>query len=130
MLGRRNSVEESLIAIEKCKEAGFKLINIDMMYMLPNQTVDSWIHDLKLAVEQAPDQITCYPLLVPHYTLFYRLIRDGKVPEQPSIREFKRMYYAAVQTLKENGILRLDITRSVGGARSIRLWSLRWSGHY
>jgi len=67
MLGRRHSVEESLEAVEKCKDADFKLINIDMMYMLPNQTVDSWIHDLKLAAELAVDQITCYPLLVPHY---------------------------------------------------------------
>jgi len=103
MLGRRHSVEESLIAIEKCKEAGFKLINIDLIYMLPNQTVDSWIHDLKLAAEIVPDQITCYPLLVPHYTSFYRLIREGRVPEQPSIKEFKRMYYATIQTLTESG---------------------------
>jgi len=103
MLGRRHGVEESLEAIEKCRDADFKLINIDMMYMLPNQTVDSWIHDLKLALELVPDQITCYPLLVPHYTSFYRLIRDGRVPEQPSIKEFKRMYYATIQTLTDCG---------------------------
>jgi oxygen-independent coproporphyrinogen-3 oxidase len=103
MLGRRHSVEESLEAIEKCKDADFKLINIDMMYMLPNQTTDSWIHDLKLALELAPDQITCYPLLVPHYTSFYSLIRDRRVPEQPGMKEFKRMYYAMIQTLTDGG---------------------------
>jgi len=103
MLGRRHDVEDSLEAVERCRNAGFKLINIDMMYMLPNQTIDSWIHDLKLAAELAPDQITCYPLLVPHYTPLYRLIKDGRVPEQPGIKEFKRMYYAAIDTLTDNG---------------------------
>lgn len=65
MLGRRHDVEESLEAIEKCRDTGFKLINIDMMYMLPGQSINSWIHDLKLASELDSDQITRYPLLVP-----------------------------------------------------------------
>jgi len=30
-------------------------------------------------------------------------MRDGKIPEQPSIKQFKQMYYAAVQTLIDNG---------------------------
>ncbi|MEM3466798.1 MAG: coproporphyrinogen-III oxidase family protein, partial [Candidatus Jordarchaeales archaeon] len=99
MLGRRHGVEESLEAVERCRDAGFKLINVDMMYMLPEQSTDSWIHDLKLASELGPDQITCYPLLVPHYTPFYKMIKEGKVQEQPNMKEFKRMYYAAVHTL-------------------------------
>jgi len=103
VLGRRHGVEESLEAVERCRDAGFKLINVDMMYLLPNQTVDLWVHDLRLALELAPDQITCYPLLVPRYTAFHRLAKEGRVPEQPGMKEFKRMYYAMVQTLTEGG---------------------------
>ncbi|MEM1661113.1 MAG: coproporphyrinogen-III oxidase family protein [Candidatus Bathyarchaeia archaeon] len=103
MLGRRHGVEESLEAVEKCRDAGFKLINVDMMYMLPEQSTDLWIHDLKLASELGADQITCYPLLVPHYTPFYKMIKEGRVQEQPNMKEFKRMYYAAVHTLTDEG---------------------------
>jgi len=130
VLGRRHGVEESLEAIEKCRGADFKLINIDMMYMLPNQEVDSWIHDLKLALELAPDQITCYPLLVPHYTSFYRLIRDGRVPEQPGMKECKRMYYATIQTLTESGYSPLRYYSFGRRSEEYSLWSLRWLGHY
>ena len=35
LLGRIHDVEESLEAIENCKKAGFKLINIDMIYLFP-----------------------------------------------------------------------------------------------
>ncbi|MGB9895441.1 MAG: coproporphyrinogen-III oxidase family protein, partial [Thermoproteota archaeon] len=103
LLGRVHGVEESLDAIENCKKAGFKLINIDMMYMLPNQTLKDWVHDLKLALEQEVNQITIYPLLVPHYTTFYQLMKEGRIPEQPSIKEFEQMYYAAVDNLAIGG---------------------------
>ena len=107
ILGRRHGVEESLEAVENCRDAGFRLINVDMMYMLPEQSTDSWIHDLKLASELDADQITCYPLLVPHYTPFYKMIKEGRVQEQPNMKEFKRMYYAAVYTLTDEGYMPL-----------------------
>lgn len=107
VLGRRHGVEESLEAIEKCRAAGFKLINVDMMYMLPEQTTDSWIQDLKMVSELGSDQITCYPLLVPHYTSFYKMVKERRVPEQPNMKEFKRMYYAAVHTLSDEGYIPL-----------------------
>ncbi|RLG51578.1 MAG: hypothetical protein DRN96_04990 [Thermoproteota archaeon] len=103
MLGRRHSIEDSLEAIENCKDAGFALINIDMMYMIPNQTAEEWAHDLRLAAEQGVDQITCYPLLVPPYTRMHELMRSGRVPKQPGMKEFKRMYYACIDVLGEEG---------------------------
>jgi len=103
VLGRRHDVEDSLEAIENCRNAGFEFTNIDMMYLLPGQTVGEWVHDLRLALEQDVDQITCYPLLMPHYTTFYARMREGKAPEQPDMKEFKRMYYAAIDVLTEGG---------------------------
>lgn len=131
VLGRRHSVEESLETVEKCKEAGLKLINVDMMYMLPGQTVDSWIHDLKLASELGPDQITCYPLLVPHYTPFYRMVKEGRIQEQPSMEEFKRMYYAALDVLADEDYKPLRYY-SFGKKKrkSTRRWSSKWLGRY
>lgn len=103
MLGRRHDVESSLEALENCRRAGFELVNIDMMYLLPKQKISGWVSDLKLATEQGADQITCYPLLAPSYTSIHDLMIEGKIPQQPDIGEFKRMYYAAVDTLKTEG---------------------------
>lgn len=103
LLGRIHDVEDSLDAIQRCKDADFKLINIDMMYLLPGQTLNDWVHDLRIASEQDVDQITCYPLLVPRYTRLYQMMKRGDVEEQPDLKEFKRMYYAMVDTLTEAG---------------------------
>ena len=102
-LGRRHSVEDSIDAIENVEAAGFDGFNIDMMYMLPKQTVEEWIEDLKLAIEFEPTQITIYPLLIVPYRPMYMMMKSGKVPEQPGKRVFKQMYYKALETLEDSG---------------------------
>ena len=102
-LGRRHSVEDSIDAIENVEKAGFENVNLDMMYMIPRQTVESWVEDLELAAEYKPSQITTYPLLIVPYRPMYSLMRQGRVPEQPSMREFKQMYYSAVDRLDDHG---------------------------
>ena len=52
-----------------------------MMYMIPRQTVESWVEDLELATECKPSQITTYPLLIVPYRPMYSLMRRGRVPE-------------------------------------------------
>lgn len=103
LLGRRHSVEDSLEAIRNAKKTGFSLINLDMMYMFPGQDIKQWIQDIKLAIEQDPDQITLYPLLVTRYASGYKKIKEGGLPKQPSLRVFKKMYYTAVDLLEKAG---------------------------
>ncbi|MGC8817071.1 MAG: coproporphyrinogen-III oxidase family protein [Candidatus Hadarchaeum sp.] len=103
ILGRNHGPENSLEAIENCRRAGLSFINIDMMYLLPRQSIEEWIHDLRLAAEQGVDQITCYPLLVPRYTRLHELMLEGRVPQQPDLKTFQRMYYAAIEVLGGEG---------------------------
>ena len=109
LLGRRHSVEDSLEAIENARNAGFKLINIDMMYMLPGQTLKEWISDIKIAAEQEVDEITIYPTLVTSYVPAYKMLKEGKIKEQPSKRTFKEMLYAAYEILKMEGYNPIEI---------------------
>jgi oxygen-independent coproporphyrinogen-3 oxidase len=109
ILGRINSVEDSLEAIENAREAGFKFINIDLMYMLPGQTVEDWIQDLEIAAEQDVDEITAYPLLITHYTPMYQRLKNGSLEPQPNKRAFKRMFYTTLATLKSADYKPLEI---------------------
>jgi len=47
-------------ALEVCRKAGFKKINLDIMYGLPGQTLSSWINTLKLILKLNPEQISIY----------------------------------------------------------------------
>jgi len=109
ILGRANSVEDSLEAIENARKAGFNFINIDMMYMLPGQTIEDWIQDLEIAAEQDVDEITTYPLLITHYTPMYQRLKNGSFEPQPNKRIFKRMFYTTFDILESAGYKALEI---------------------
>ena len=109
VLGRRHSVEDSIKAIENLRRAGCRYLNIDLMYMVPGQTLGDWVRDLEEASSLDVDEITCYPTLVARHSIGYRLIREGKLPPQPSERDFESMIYACEDTLPKRGYRGVEI---------------------
>jgi oxygen-independent coproporphyrinogen-3 oxidase len=103
LLGRIHSSKDNVKAIEDALKVDFKLVNIDLMYFLPNQGVREWIDDVERAAESGVAQVTLYPLLIVRYRPMYRLMKEGKVPEQPRKKLFSLMYGEAVRALKGRG---------------------------
>jgi oxygen-independent coproporphyrinogen-3 oxidase len=60
-LGRIHGAEESLASIRNLRAAGVEYINADMMYMVPNESIDDWKVDLEKISDQDVDEITGYP---------------------------------------------------------------------
>ena len=42
-LGRRHSVKQAISAVEASRKAGFHNIGLDLIYGVPDQTIDSWL---------------------------------------------------------------------------------------
>ena len=70
LLGRIHSSNEARKAIELSKQSGFENFNLDLMFGLPNQTVDNALADLKQAVGQLPTHISWYQLTIEPNTVF------------------------------------------------------------
>jgi oxygen-independent coproporphyrinogen-3 oxidase len=62
--GRRQTTAQVEAAINRMCEAGFPTINIDLIYGLPGQTVDSWLYSIRAALRFQPKEIYLYPLYV------------------------------------------------------------------
>ncbi|WP_444995535.1 radical SAM family heme chaperone HemW [Aliikangiella sp. IMCC44359] len=71
VLGRIHDGSEASRAYQIAREAGFKNINLDLMYALPQQTVQQALNDLKMAIELAPEHLSWYQLTLEPNTLFY-----------------------------------------------------------
>ena len=71
-LGRIHDASQSLSAFKMAREAGFKRINIDIMYALPAQSVESALGDLDKAIALDPEHISWYQLTIEPNTLFNR----------------------------------------------------------
>ena len=63
-LGRPQRLMEVRKALAALTEANFKCVNIDLIYGVTGQTVESWQRSLAEALEFAPQEIYLYPLYV------------------------------------------------------------------
>lgn len=83
-------------ALELLMSAGFPCVNVDIIYGIPGQTVDSLQKSLKEAIGFGVDEIFLYPLYVKHGA---GLVREGVVPDPD---------YAYLQYREMSGYLRSE----------------------
>ncbi|WP_391201995.1 radical SAM family heme chaperone HemW [Psychrobacillus sp. L4] len=79
VLGRTHSNEHVYAVIENAKKIGFPSISMDLMYGLPNQTMEQWKHSLKEVFRLKIPHISAYSLIVEPKTIFYNLMSKGKL---------------------------------------------------
>ena len=70
-LGRMHGREEALRAADAARAAGFDNFNLDLMFGLPNQTVEQALADVRTAIDLAPDHLSVYQLTIEPNTAFY-----------------------------------------------------------
>ncbi|WP_202978304.1 radical SAM family heme chaperone HemW [Thiomicrorhabdus sediminis] len=71
-LGRIHSSEEAKRAIAAAKNAGFGNFNLDLMFALPQQSLQQALEDVEQALEFAPPHLSHYQLTLEPNTPFYR----------------------------------------------------------
>lgn len=86
-LGRIHGGREALRAVDAAKQAGFDSINIDLMYGLPQQSLDAALSDVETAVGLQPDHISHYQLTIEPDTAFHH--RPPKLPNDDRIWEMQ-----------------------------------------
>jgi len=71
-LGRIHARHETLAAVDELRAAGLDNFNLDLMYALPQQTLDEALADLEQAIELAPTHLSHYQLTLEPGTAFER----------------------------------------------------------
>lgn len=75
-LHRPYSVEQVKAAVERAVRTGFKCVNADIIFALPNQTYSEVDQAGHLLVEMGVDQIAAYPLFKFPYTKWPRIAKE------------------------------------------------------
>jgi oxygen-independent coproporphyrinogen-3 oxidase len=70
-LGRIHTADEAKLAIEIALQH-FNNINLDLMYALPQQTLEQALQDVQTTLQFAPQHLSCYHLTLEPNTLFHR----------------------------------------------------------
>jgi len=77
-LKRPYAVREAKEAVERAVNRGFKCVNTDMIFALPDQTYDDVEQAGHTLVEMGVDQVAAYPLFIFPYTYFGEKTNEQK----------------------------------------------------
>ena len=90
-------------AIERLRRAGIDQINLDLMYGLPLQTVDSVVASVDQAITLAPQRLALFGYAhVPWMKAHQRLLDERELPDGPARRA---QFAAATSRLQEHGYI-------------------------
>lgn len=76
-LGRLHSSQEAEYAL-KVAQDNFKRISFDLIYALPDQSLEDWRGELGQALDFSPSHLSLYQLTIEEGTAFYHQFRRGK----------------------------------------------------
>lgn len=104
-LGRIHSAEEAITAVKIAQQAGFKNLNIDLMFGLPDQTNAEMLSDVQTAINLNPSHISFYQLTLEPNTYFHKF--PPQLPEDDQIYNGQRQ---CQQLLAESGYAQYEIS--------------------
>jgi oxygen-independent coproporphyrinogen-3 oxidase len=86
-LGRIHKPEDIEVSVSYAREAGFHNVNLDLMYGIPDQTLEDLANDLKEYLRLRPEHISPYGLTIEKGTPFYQRYKKGTLvlPEEDSL---------------------------------------------
>jgi oxygen-independent coproporphyrinogen-3 oxidase len=100
-VNRVQSKEQTLAALDSARRAGFRSVNIDLIYGLPRQTVAGFERTLDAVITAAPDRIALYNYA--HVPQLFKAQRRINAADLPSPDTKLQIMMRAVHRLREAG---------------------------
>jgi oxygen-independent coproporphyrinogen III oxidase len=108
-LGRVHRLRDFLESYKAARIVGFKNINIDLMFGIPDQSMEDWIESIEEIIKLQPEHISSYSLIVEEGTPYYNMKNEGllNLPDEETER---LMFNYAVDRLNEKGLKHYEIS--------------------
>ncbi len=109
LMNRRHGVMQAIQSVKWAKKAGFSNISIDLIYGLPDQTLEEWERNVRIAVELDVQHVSAYNLTYHEGTVFYDQLKKGvlkELPDELSLQQFEIL----IRILKEAGFEHYEIS--------------------
>ncbi len=104
-LGRVHQANDTIEAFSKARRSGFTNINLDLMWGLPNQSVDEAMSDLRQAIALEPEHISWYQLTIEPKTEFAK--RPPLLPIDNTLYEIEM---SGLALLAQEGFARYEVS--------------------
>lgn len=108
-MNRGHSVQEVYEAVLQAREAGFKNMNLDLIYGFPGQTLSQWKENIYSAVKLSPEHLSVYGLTVEEKTYLDYLKKEGRFEEINDELQAD-MYQMAIRILEKEGFAQYEVS--------------------
>lgn len=125
-IGRRMVPGNALVAVGLAQTAGFKNINLDLMYGLPGQDLGAWAATLDAALALNPTHLSCYALTLEEGTRLQRDLARCDRETGPAV-EIEMATHAA-RRLAAAGFQQYEISNFCLPSHACRHNLLYWTG--
>ncbi|MGI6206834.1 MAG: radical SAM family heme chaperone HemW [Anaerolineae bacterium] len=109
LLGRVHSFAQAQEAVRLARAAGFDNLSLDLIYGLPNQSLERWLADLDRALELQSEHLSLYCLSLEPGTPLERAVRCHDLP-CPDSDLAADMYLASEDRLEQAGYGHYEIS--------------------
>lgn len=109
LLRRRHNSERAIQAVHLCQKHGFRNISIDLIYGLPEQTLEEWKADVAQAIALNVQHLSAYALIYEENTALWHMREQNKVQEADEELSLSMFEYLITE-LKNNGFEHYEIS--------------------
>ena len=106
-IGRIHTMEQVRAAVEAARKAKFENLSLDLIYGLPDQTMERWQETLSAAAALEPEHLSCYGLKVEEGTPLYARRAETNLPGDEAQAD---MYLYTVDFLSRLGYAQYEIS--------------------
>ncbi|MEC0369864.1 radical SAM family heme chaperone HemW [Paenibacillus chibensis] len=108
-IGRIHDADDVYQSLENARKAGFENMSIDLMFGLPNQTVEMLAESVDKALALDLPHYSIYSLKVEENTLFHTMYKKNQLP-LPSEDDELQMYLLLMDRMKKAGYGQYEIS--------------------
>jgi len=108
-LDRGHTKNDSIKAYNKAREIGFNNINIDLLFNIPNQTLNQWMNDIKHAIKLDVEHMSIYSLILENNTPLKNIIKEQSI-QFPKNDIYLKMFQDSREYLIKHSYLPYELT--------------------
>lgn len=124
-IGRIHTMEQVRAAVEAARKAKFENLSLDLIYGLPDQTMERWQETLSAAAALEPEHLSCYGLKVEEGTPLYARRAETNLPGDEAQAD---MYLYTVDFLSRLGYAQYEISNfakpGFASRHNLKYWTL------
>ncbi len=127
LMNRKHSAETSIEAVRNAQNVGFENITGDLIFGLPNQTLEQWNYNLDQFFALNIPHLSAYSLTIEEHTVFGYWKNKNRITETSDVL-FKKMYEKLIEKAEKADFSHYEISNFAKKGFMAKHNSSYWTG--